>query len=170
MILALSSRLSVKVTITSSAPSTTCALVMMKPSAVSTKPEPTPRGTSRSSCGALLRGGVLPRGTPGMLGTRSPKKRLKNSCISSSIPSKPPPPARDDTLDTVRIFTTLGPLASARSAKSGKPRTAGALCAALVAGKSATLVKPATASMLASTVEENKEESLDFIGGMGRKN
>ena len=41
---ALNSRLSVRRTITSSAPSITCALVITRPSAETMKPEPTPRG------------------------------------------------------------------------------------------------------------------------------
>jgi hypothetical protein len=49
MMRALNSRLSVSVTMTSSAPSTTCALVMMKPSALRMKPEPTPRCCGSSS-------------------------------------------------------------------------------------------------------------------------
>ena len=59
MMRAFSSRLSVSVTMTSSAPSTTCALVMMKPSALRMKPEPTPRcccgSSSLSGRRALLR-------------------------------------------------------------------------------------------------------------------
>ena len=43
---ALNSRLSGRVTMSSSAPSTTWALVMIRPSALSTKPDPTPRGRS----------------------------------------------------------------------------------------------------------------------------
>ena len=49
MILALNSRLSVSVTSTSSAPSTTWALVRTKPSALRMKPEPTPRGCGSPS-------------------------------------------------------------------------------------------------------------------------
>ena len=113
---ALNSRLSVRVTITSSAPSTTCALVMMKPSAVRMKPEPTPRGCS-SSWGRLGRGpwrGTLGRGTP--------KKRRKNSCMSSS--PAPPCGLPPRFFSRVRMFTTEGPTCSTSSVKSGKPRTA----------------------------------------------
>jgi len=113
MILALNSRLSVRVTMTSSAPSTTCALVMTKPSAVRMKPEPTPRGWSSSGWPGSARG---PRG---MLGGTGMPKRLKNSSICSSMP-----PAADDALafSRVRMLTTDGPTWSTRSVKSGNVR------------------------------------------------
>ncbi len=95
------SRPSVSVTTTSSAPSTTCALVMMKPSALRMKPEPTPRG--RSTPGPPC-GPCGPRGpTPGGIGT---PKRRKNSSIKS-FGAAGPAPWR--TRSMVRILTTAGP-------------------------------------------------------------
>ena len=107
---ALNSRLSVSVTMTSSAPSTTWALVMMKPSAVSTKPEPTPRCCGSSS---WLRG--LPRRS-GWLGRGMPKRR-KNSSMFGSM--KPPGRSALVRRSVVRMLTTEGPTRSARSVKSG---------------------------------------------------
>ena len=124
IIFALYSRLSVKVTMTSSAPSTTCALVITKPSDVRIKPEPTPRGWA-SSCGAGERSGRGLRGVPGVpgvkLGGMGIPKRLKNSSICSSAP---PPPLAAAALDfsEVRMFTTDGETCSTRSVKSGKVR------------------------------------------------
>ncbi|MDT4852089.1 hypothetical protein FQZ97_863090 [compost metagenome] len=114
---ALNSRLSGKVTSNSSAPSTTWALVMIRPSALRMKPEPTPRGCASSdgprSCLGVR--GVMPGGT-GM------PKRLKNSSICSS--GAPPAPGRTAAArSNVRILTTDGPTRSTRSVKSGRPRT-----------------------------------------------
>ena len=139
MILALNSRLSVKVTKTSSAPSTTCALVITKPSVLKMKPEPTPRGWSSRDSGTR-RFGVLGSdfsalgsafgsalGAPGM---RSPKNLRSSSWMSSSDsePLPPPIPPRLLAFSMVRIFTTEGPTWSTNSVKSGKPRTCAAVC------------------------------------------
>ena len=108
---ALNSRLSGSVTRTSSAPSTTCALVMMKPSPVRMKPEPTPRGWG---CSSSARG--LPRRPgPGVPGMGMPKRR-KNSSIWGSISARPLRVGRS----VVRMLTTLGPTRSTSSVKSGR--------------------------------------------------
>ena len=122
---ALNSRLSGSVTSTWSAPSTTWALVMMKPSGVRMKPEPTPRGRSSSGWGRLGRCWRWPLGGVGM-GT--PKKRRNSSCISSSGPS-PPLPGRVALRSMVRMLTTEGPTCSTKSVKSGRVRFCA--CAAL---------------------------------------
>ncbi len=132
---AVNSRSSLRVTTTSSAPSTTCALVKMKPSAVRMKPEPTPRGRSTSgppSCGPCGPRGAMPGGS-GM------PKRRKNSCIWSSGE-----PLRR-TRSMVRMLTTAGPTWSTNTVKSGRPRTStGALVGALRAGAAcASVLEPA---------------------------
>ncbi len=141
-ILALNSRLSVSVTMTSSAPSTTWALVITKPSAVRMKPEPTPRGCSSSGCD---RGWGRWRGT---LGTGRPKRR-KNSSMSSSMPSASAELA--DTFSSVRMLTTEGPTCSTRSVKSGSPLTTAPLCAwAALTGTSIPALPAASARTPAS--------------------
>src|SRR5258706_7571350 len=91
------------------------------------KPEPTPRGTSSCGCAWF---GLLPRGA-GCCGIGTPKKRRKNSCISSS----PGPDWAGLALirSVVRILTTAGPVFSTISAKSGRLTIApaGAACAVL---------------------------------------
>ena len=87
--LALNWRLSVSLTVTSSAPSTTWALVITTPSAERIKPEPLPRGSRRplsSSAPPCCSGCWPPRG----MGKASPKKRRKKSSIMGSLPPKPP--------------------------------------------------------------------------------
>ena len=137
-ILALYSRLSVSVTSTSVAPSTTWALVMMKPSADKIKPEPTPRWRSISrgaegASGACLGVPLGALGVFGVLGMGIPNRR-KNSSMrgsrppwASSSPSSAPPPKGLRTLifSEVRMLTTEGPTCSTSSVKSGKPRRAG---------------------------------------------
>ena len=134
---ALYSRLSGKVTNTSSAPSTTWALVMMKPSAVSTKPEPTPRCCGCSSS--------PPRGVPrrpglGVPGMGMPKRR-KNSSICGSISPRLARLGRS----VVRILTTLGPTRSTNSVKSGRPLSAWA-CTGAVLLRPATTRPPAAST------------------------
>ncbi len=131
---ALNSRRSGSVTMTSSAPSTTWALVMMKPSALTMKPEPTPRWRGSSAPGA---GGRRGSGRPG---SGMPKRR-RNSSISGSISGGWPRGAARPR-SSVRMLTTAGPTRSTRSAKSGSA-TVGLACAA--AG-----VTPPAASISAS--------------------
>jgi hypothetical protein len=109
---ALNSRLSVRVTISSSAPSTTCALVITKPSALRMKPEPTPRCWGSSSPWPP------PRGAPRPPGSGMPKRR-KNSSMLGSMP--PPPGAAElrPLRSRVRMLTTDGPTFSTSSEKSG---------------------------------------------------
>ena len=150
MILALNSRLSVRVTKTSSAPSMTCALVMIRPSADKTKPEPTPRGCSSSCCcGRFGWGDGCWRGT---LGIGRPKRR-KNSNISSWPPPSGPPLGA--TFSRVRIFTTDGPTCSTRSVKSGKVRCCA--CAALNGTKATTaaMLQPAARDQTCSLFKPN---------------
>jgi len=71
MTLALYSRLSVSLTVISSAPSTTCSLVRMKPSLLMMKPEPSERLSWRGPCCCPGRGCGM--------------KRRKNSCPSSPL-------------------------------------------------------------------------------------
>ena len=140
-ILALNSRLSVRVTKTSSAPSTTWALVMIKPSDEKMKPEPTPLGCSSSGAGRLERGAWR-----GILGMGRPKRR-KNSSISSS--PGPPGAARGTTFSSVRMLTTDGPTISTKSVKSGKVRT---WAVAACQGARATVTVVQTSAKDAATV------------------
>ena len=133
--LALNSRLSVRRTMTSSAPSTTWALVITRPSAATMNPEPTPRGAPPLPSPSPSSGWGWPRRGSCWRGIGMPKKRRKNSCISAS--GMPPPcgpwAVLVATLVDVRMLTTAGPTCSTRSAKSGNPRTSGALVAACAA-------------------------------------
>src|SRR5437879_9043603 len=120
-ILALNSRLSGSVTVSSLAPSTTWLLVMMYPSGDTITPEPIPplRGS---------RGGIGPSGPNGPNG---PKGDRKNSSIGSrSIRS-----GLRATLDV--MLTTAGVTALATSAKPGAVTEAAGL-AGLTAGAAAT--------------------------------
>ena len=115
---ALSSRLSVSVTTTSSAPSTTCALVMMKPSALKMKPEPIPRGVGSSSPPGEARPPRPPRSPrSGRLGIGIPKRRKNSSMLGSSSESPLPLPLLRRSV--VRMLTTEGPTRSTSSVKSG---------------------------------------------------
>ena len=126
---ALNSRLSVSVTSTSSAPSTTWALVMMKPSALRMKPEPTPRCCGSSSPRGPDRG-------PGRPGMGMPKRRKNSSMLGSTSPA---PGALARPRSMVRMLTTEGPTRSTSSVKSGKA------CADTTGG-SASAAAPSTAA------------------------
>ena len=141
IILALNSRLSGKVTRISSAPSTTWALVMMKPSAVKINPEPTPLGCDSSGAGVRpWRGACLGAlGAFGVLGIGMPKNRRNNSWVSSSMP--PPLLAGLRAFSSVRILTTDGPTCSTNSVKSGNPLTM-VCCASEWLGASANVRSP----------------------------
>ena len=98
MILALNSRLSVSVTMTSSAPSTTCALVITKPSALRMKPEPTPRCCGSSS---PPRG---PRARVGAAGQRDAEAAEELLDVRIDLAA-----ARGTAALVVRMLTTAGP-------------------------------------------------------------
>ena len=101
--LPLNSRLSVKRTINSSAPSTTCALVMMIPSGETINPDPVPR------CSGISWGPPKLNGMP---------KRRKISAPRGSKPGMPIP----STVRALRIIwmlTTPGPFSSTSLTKSG---------------------------------------------------
>ncbi|MNT35036.1 hypothetical protein D3C72_1710480 [compost metagenome] len=122
------------------------------------KPEPTPRGRSSSCCGRFGRGPW--RGVPG---AGWPKKRRKNSCISSSISPLPPP--RCATFSTVRMLTTDGPTWSTRSVKSGSVR----VCACT--DSTGRKVAPAvSASAKASRPERSLcPSTLNIIGCLSKR-
>jgi hypothetical protein len=114
--LALNSRRSVSVTVTSSAPSTTWALVSTI--AVVGNDE---AGTDAALHLLLVRAAAAARRAVRAAFIWPPKKRRRNSCISSS-----PWPSPRRTFSVVRILTTAGPTLSTMSAKSGRPAMAAA--------------------------------------------
>ena len=150
---ALNSRLSGSVTKTWSAPSTTWALVITKPSADKIKPEPTPLGCSCSGCGRLGRCWRGPLGA----GMGTPKKRRNSSCISSS--GEPACASRADTFSNVRILTTDGPTCSTKSVKSGKTRLACAeACACAMEG-----VTPNPIAIARQLTRNTREKNLFIV-------
>src|SRR2546421_496096 len=158
--LAVYSRRSVRRTVTSLAPLTTCALVMMTPSGRMMNPEPSPR----IGCGCgIWNGRPRKNGANGLLGP----KGLASLGLSLSSPglSSPWEYQEVDTLLTTLMLTTAGPYFCTMLLKSGSiaagPEAAGAgaaglaaavlLSAALVAGVATARVAPARDSAPAGT-------------------
>ena len=122
---AVNSRLSVSLTVTSSASATTCALVRMTPSGLTMKPEPTPR--VGPCCGGIGIGKLRKKGGSS---SRSGRSRRCRSCAFSA--------------STVTLMlTTAGPRFAASSLKSGSPD------AVVIAAGSATCAAPGLAAALA---------------------
>src|SRR5213082_2967483 len=127
--LAVYSRRSVRRTVTSLAPSTTCALVMMTPSGRMTKPEPSPR----IGCGCgIWNGRPRKNGANGLLGP----KGLLSPGLSLGLSSELSPEFQEvDTLLTTLMLTTAGPYFCTMLLKSGSiaagPEAAGAGAAGL---------------------------------------
>src|SRR2546429_8786438 len=111
--LAVYSRRSVRRTVTSLAPSTTCALVMMTPSGRMTKPEPSPR----IGCGCgIWNGRPRKNGANGLLGP----KGLLSPGLSLGLSSELSPEFQEvDTLLTTLMLTTAGPYFCTMLLKSG---------------------------------------------------
>ena len=145
--LPLNSRLSVRRTMSSPAPSTTWAFVMMMPSEETMKPEPVPR-CSGISCGPKSKG--------------MPKRRK----ISAPRGSRPGMPAFS-TVRALRIiwmFTTPGPLSSTSFTKSGS-------CTCCLSSEPPKMVTPAVAGtamelMTAATARESVAERAIFDANM----
>src|SRR6266446_6330383 len=138
------SRRSVRRTVTSLAPSTTCALVMMTPSARTMNPEPSPR----IGCGCGIRNG-WPRknGANGLLG---PNGLL--ALLSSEL-SSPWELQEVDTLLTTLMLTTAGPYFCTMLLKSGSIVAGLAAAGAGVTGlaaAAAVLAAPGIAALLAA--------------------
>src|ERR1700730_3557683 len=111
--LAVNSRRSVRRTVTSLAPWTTCALVMMTPSGRMMNPEPSPR----SGCGCgIWNGWPWKNGASGLLG---PKGLLSLGLPLSSELSSPCELKDADTLLTTLMLTTAGPYFCTMVLKSG---------------------------------------------------
>ena len=133
--LALNSRRSVNLTVTSSAPRTTWALVRIRPSALTMKPEPWPR--IGASCAPPRPPGAPPKAPGGM-----PKRRRK-SCISGGMPCAPRWAAGAASssspsapfIDTLRVpltlmLTTAGPYWAVMALKLGMATVGAAVLAA----------------------------------------
>ena len=102
--LAVNSRRSVSLTVTSVAPFTTCALVRITPSALMMKPEPSPRtGAGRPWKGWPRKNG--PKGPFGPKGLALPGGPLSPLSSSSSSPCS----TAGVALVTTAMFTTAGP-------------------------------------------------------------
>src|SRR5437764_758799 len=134
--LAVYSRRSVRRTVTSLAPLTTCALVMMTPSGRMMNPEPSPR----IGCGCgIWNGRPRKNGANGLLGPKgllSPGVSLGLSLLS---PELSPEFQEVDTLLTTLMLTTAGPYFCTMLLKSGSI-VAGPAAGAGVAGLAAALV------------------------------
>src|SRR5256884_159561 len=134
--LAVYSRRSVRRTVASLAPSTTCALVMMTPSGRMMNPEPSPR----IGCGCgIWNGRPRKNGANGLLGPKgllSPGLSLGLSLLS---PELSPEFQEVDTLLTTLMLTTAGPYFCTMLLKSGSI-VAGPAAGAGVAGLAAVLV------------------------------
>ena len=136
--LAVYSRRSVRRTVTSLAPSTTCALVMITPSGLMMNPEPSPR----IGCGCgIWNGWPRKNGANGLLG---PKGLLS---LGLSLPSEFSSPCefRDaDILATTLMLTTAGPYFCTMVLKSGS------IVAGLAAGGGVAAAGLAAAAVVAS--------------------
>src|ERR1700738_1887160 len=111
--LAVNSRRSVRRTVTSLAPWTTCALVMMTPSGRMMNPEPSPR----IGCGCgIWNGWPWKKGANGLFG---PKGLLSLGSPLSSEFSSPCELKDADTLLTTLMLTTAGPYFCTMGLKSG---------------------------------------------------
>src|SRR5437879_4013115 len=116
--LAMYSRRSVRRTVTSLAPSTTCALVMMTPSARTMNPEPSPR----IGCGCgIWNGRPRKNGANGLLGPNGllPLGLSLGLGLLSSELSSPWELQEVDTLLTTVTLTTAGPYFCTMLLKSG---------------------------------------------------
>src|SRR6266481_931927 len=137
--LAVYSRRSVRRTVTSLAPLTTCALVMITPSALMMNPEPSPR----IGCGCgIWNGRPWKNGANGLLG---PKGLLS---LGLSLPSELSSPCefRDaDILLTTLMLTTAGPYFCTMVLKSGS------IVAGLAAGAGVASADVATARVAPAT-------------------
>src|SRR6267378_241632 len=120
-------------TVTSLAPLTTCALVMMTPSGPMMNPEPSPR----IGCGCgMWNGRPWKNGVNGLLG---PKGLLSLGLPLSSELSSPCELKDADTLLTTVMLTTAGPYFCTMALKSGSIM-AGLAAGAGVAGLAAAAV------------------------------
>ena len=123
--LALNSRRSVSLTVTVLAPLTTCALVMIKPSALMMKPDPRPRTGTVS---------VPPLGPCWSMPGGMPKRRMKSRRPGSMAA---PPLSLTFSVPLTLMLTTAGPSRAAMVAKSGAVTTPigpGAAAVATTAG------------------------------------
>src|SRR5439155_17283518 len=148
--LAVYSRRSVRRTVTSLAPLTTCALVMMPPSGWMMNPEPSPR----IGCGfGIWNGRPRKNGANGLLGPKGPLS-LGLSLFSSEFSS--PWEFQDvDTLLTTLMLTTAGPYLCTMVLKSGSmsgPETAGAAVAGLAAAALVVAAPVVAAPVVAALV------------------
>src|SRR2546429_159422 len=148
--LAVYSRRSVRRTVTSLAPLTTCALVMMTPSGRMMNPEPSPR----IGCGCgIWNGRPRKNGANGLLGPKGllslGLSLLSPELSPESSPGLSPELQEVDTLLTTLMLTTAGPYFCTMLLKSGSivagPAAAGAgarLAAVLGAGAPPPLAAP----------------------------
>src|SRR5712671_4736017 len=149
--LAVYSRRSVRRTVTSLAPSTTCALVMMTPSARMMNPEPSPR----IGCGCgIWNGRPRKNGANGLLGPNGlPLGLSLGLALLSSELSSPWELQEVDTLATTLMLTTAGPYFCTMLLKSGSIVAGLAAAGAGVTGlaaAAAVLAAPGIAALLAA--------------------
>src|SRR6267154_1432229 len=149
------SRRSVRRTVTSLAPSTTCALVMMTPSGRTMNPEPSPR----IGCGCgIWNGGPRKNGANGLLGPNGLPLGLSlglalGLALLSSELSSPWELQEVDTLATTLMLTTAGPYFCTMLLKSGSIVAGLAAAGAGVTGlaaAAAVLAAPGIAALLAA--------------------
>src|SRR6267143_128963 len=142
--LAVYSRRSVRRTVTSLAPLTTCALVMITPSGLMMNPEPSPR----IGCGCgIWNGWPRKNGANGLLG---PKGLLS---LGLSLPSELSSPCefRDaDILLTTLMLTTAGPYFCTMVLKSGSIMAGLAAAGAGVAGPGLAAAAVGVAALVAT--------------------
>src|SRR5882762_4769537 len=145
--LAVYSRRSVRRTVTSLAPLTTCALVMMTPSGPMMNPEPSPR----IGCGCgMWNGRPWKNGVNGLLG---PKGLLSLGLPLSSELSSPCELKDADTLLTTLMLTTAGPYFCTMVLKSGNIMAGLAAAGAGVAGPGLAALRvaaPGVAALVAT--------------------
>ena len=129
--LALNSRLSVSFTLTTEASATTCALVRMTPSALTMKPEPSPRiGISFLCCG-------IPK----------PRKNCENGSSGSSLGIPRCCIAVFSSLDVTLMLTTAGPCDCTIEVKLGSAAYTG-----VFAGTTGTATGAAACDVIAAGV------------------
>src|SRR6184192_1029233 len=150
--LAVYSRRSVRRTVTSLAPSTTCALVMMTPSGRMMNPEPSPR----IGCGCgIWNGRPRKNGANGLLGPKGllslGLSLLSPELSPESSPGLSPELQEVDTLLTTLMLTTAGPYFCTMLLKSGSIVAGPAAAGAGVAGLAAALV-PVAPPVIAARV------------------
>ena len=159
--LALNSRRSVSLTVTVLAPLTTCALVMIKPSALMMKPDPRPRTGTVS---------VPPLGPCWSMPGGMPKRRMKSRRPGSMAA---PPLSLTFSVPLTLMLTTAGPSRAAMVAKSGAVTTPigpGAAAVATTAGccantgveKPRTAVTPAPPTTPAANTARARREDLNL--------